>query len=477
MSIERLRERFHREESGAVVILVLAMCVILLMLSWMMYDAGEMSRSKLKTQASADAAAYSHAAKRAESMNLIVYANIAKTILFSYIGTYFGAYQALRETQDYYRRMCFTTDPPAPELLELDEFACEGWLIASHQLISQNFEAKYQHEIRELWNDGSGIGGWRRDVVFVGEGGGIKALDDFQRDVVRRTPMLAWVEAATQARTNGADFGVTWPNPEFGPRTGTDFRGVIPRADVPHGMRQSITDVVDYLPVERFPATGDTEWRDNLSGCSTRWSMPGGYDTSPGRANAVSRDPYMRGAITCNPDAARAFGGESALPYVFREETYVPSTGLSDEWLHHSSSFAFAFNDVGMNADLRKKYDIWKPEYKFKYASDEELFRKPNGMWAMARAELVYGSGPQPSMAECRWGARMRPLAHDDEWGPYETIDGDSIGLNAMYHDTVGYMLLAGPDFGSVSHRSDLLALERLTAGFDTPWARKELGK
>jgi len=99
-------------------------------------------------------------------------------------------------------------------------------------------------------------------------------------------------------------------------------------------------------------------------------------------------------------------------------------------------------------------------------------------MWAMARAELVYGSGAQPSMAECRWGARMRPLAHEDEWGPYTTIDGEPIGLNAMFHDTVGYMLLSGgEDFGARSHSSDLLALERLTAGFDTPWARKELGK
>lgn len=70
--------RFQRDEGGAVAFLCLIAILILLLVSWTMFDAGLAARDKVRAQTTADSAAYSQAAIKARSMNMIAYANISK---------------------------------------------------------------------------------------------------------------------------------------------------------------------------------------------------------------------------------------------------------------------------------------------------------------------------------------------------------------------------------------------------------------
>jgi len=79
--LAKLHERlfsFHQDQGGAVALLCFAALLILFMVGLVVYDSGLVARTKVDVQMSADTAAYSSAAVKARSMNMIAYGNIGK---------------------------------------------------------------------------------------------------------------------------------------------------------------------------------------------------------------------------------------------------------------------------------------------------------------------------------------------------------------------------------------------------------------
>lgn len=83
-------QAFHRTESGAVALLCLAGTLIVFMTALVMFDSGWASQEKLRTQTSADSAAYSNAAVKARSLNSIAYMNVVKRSLIGMFEMYVG---------------------------------------------------------------------------------------------------------------------------------------------------------------------------------------------------------------------------------------------------------------------------------------------------------------------------------------------------------------------------------------------------
>ena len=69
---------FHHDQGGAVALLCFAALLILFMVGLVVYDGGMVARTKMDVQMAADSAAYSSAAVKARSMNIIAYGNIGK---------------------------------------------------------------------------------------------------------------------------------------------------------------------------------------------------------------------------------------------------------------------------------------------------------------------------------------------------------------------------------------------------------------
>src|SRR5690606_37779788 len=78
--IENQLRRFHANQSGAIILLVLAALIMIFMMALVDYDAGEVGRDKIRVQQAADTSAWSESAVKARSMNLIAFSNVAKRV-------------------------------------------------------------------------------------------------------------------------------------------------------------------------------------------------------------------------------------------------------------------------------------------------------------------------------------------------------------------------------------------------------------
>lgn len=83
--------RFDEDEGGAILLACLAGCLIVFMVSLTMYDAGNITREKIKLQTATDSAAYSQAAVKARTMNANAYVNVTKRSIMGIQLTYFTA--------------------------------------------------------------------------------------------------------------------------------------------------------------------------------------------------------------------------------------------------------------------------------------------------------------------------------------------------------------------------------------------------
>ncbi len=85
-------QRLDRDEDGAILLAALAATMILFLLALTMYDAGNVTREKIKLQTATDAAAYSQAAIKARTMNANAYVNVTKRSIVGLHLTYYSAF-------------------------------------------------------------------------------------------------------------------------------------------------------------------------------------------------------------------------------------------------------------------------------------------------------------------------------------------------------------------------------------------------
>jgi hypothetical protein len=88
VKIDSATKKFHRDESGAIAIFLMAAAMILTMMTFVIYDTGMVARDKMQVQAAADTAAVSQASIKARSMNMLAYSNVAKRSIFAANSSY-----------------------------------------------------------------------------------------------------------------------------------------------------------------------------------------------------------------------------------------------------------------------------------------------------------------------------------------------------------------------------------------------------
>src|SRR5690554_3895507 len=187
--VSRIRG-FHHDEGGAILLFSLAGILILMLMTWTVMDAGQVTRTKFEVQASADMAAYSQAAVKARSMNMLAYTNIAKRSVVGIHALYNGMFTAYEEwLMDEYWGDCGSGEPteiPCSELqAEVDQWRQE----------SQNDRKRFSENVDKYYN---------KDLL---------ALDNYQYYLMNLTPWWGWTEAVVRAQRNAATMATSYPPP------------------------------------------------------------------------------------------------------------------------------------------------------------------------------------------------------------------------------------------------------------------------
>lgn len=92
-----------RDESGAVMMLMLVATLILMLAAWALWDSGKAASTKLELQNASDAAAISQASIKARSMNMIAYTNIGKRSIFAIHSLYISHFLAYADWTALFR--------------------------------------------------------------------------------------------------------------------------------------------------------------------------------------------------------------------------------------------------------------------------------------------------------------------------------------------------------------------------------------
>lgn len=459
-SINDIVRRFRRDESGAIFLLSMAAILIIMMLSWVIIDAGKGARDKVEMQAQVDTAAYSQASVKARSMNMIAYSNVAKRSIIGIQSMYMGMYYGYTMWVAWRWSKCKWYRPDI----------CIDAAINSAMLLVETF-SDFRRLTGSIFFGLFGSGGsaksyHRKDIT---------ALDNYQQYLMWMTPWWGFTEAMTRGMRNGATTVASFPPPP----------GVL-KGPIPNIMNQlkgylsgmgmgglfTTAGRTDRLPWKRAPYGNPVwpfgEWSLGWDGMMTE----GAYGMEHLANSLHHKDRSSMGAATW-----RAYGyGMASFPLGYwwttskmgdEGKVYVmPKYSTEAAYLSDTSNLLISYgNRPGRFAEKRKKYNFMKKEYKRQLGVFDEFGYTSSGDWSMARSEMSYQDGGAPNPFRPSWTARMRPVALPGEW---QEVGYD---LNQVYHDTLGYLALSsliglGDVSAVTSAMKDMANMERATRSF-----------
>lgn len=105
--------KMEEDDSGAILLAALAGCLILFMLSLVLYDAGNASREKVRLQTATDSAAYSQAAIKARTLNTNAYTNVAKRSILGLQVTYHTSFSLFFSHSKTAMLVCMNDSDPS----------------------------------------------------------------------------------------------------------------------------------------------------------------------------------------------------------------------------------------------------------------------------------------------------------------------------------------------------------------------------
>ncbi len=431
--VQKRLNQFHREQNGAVALLVLAAILIVFMLGLVMFDAGKASRDKITVSAAADVAAWSQSAVEARSMNMIAFSNVAKRVTFgmtSYYVALWLAYTELLILGIALSVVCWIANIP---------------LYGSISTICEQITEFTVHIGKIMGKEADDLSTFSGELNEDYFGRDMKALNSYQEYMLELTPWWGWSEQFLRGTRNGASMTASFPAPKLLP---SSVSGML-----------SQSNLTDSLPVQKDDPSKNY---DNMCKRVTKsWDMVvhvADYALKSG-PNACTSDDWQPAVIclltgllaipnmklAC-PIQENVFGEEGA-PYDMKKYS------SQEEWQLASSNLVFAYKsgDARMNKDEdRKKYGFLKPEH-----NQDSMIYKGGGYWAMARSEISFKGG-KPSAWYPSWTARMRPVSLPGEW------QDDDIQLKNAWRDAAPYMII-GAALGKLV-KSDGATLEGAAA-------------
>lgn len=412
---QRVQQRLgqlHREQSGAVALLVLAAILIIFMISLVIFDTGRASRDKITVSAAADAAAWSQSSIEARSMNMIAFSNVAKRVTFgmtSYYVALWLAYTELLVLGIALSVACWIANIPTfgaltPICQQVTEFTVKIGII--------------------MGKEAPDLGVFAGDLNSNYFGRDMKALNSYQEYMMELTPWWGWSEQFLRGTRNGASMTASFPAPKLLP------------SSVSSMLSQS--GKTDSLPVQKDDPS------KNYSNMCKR--VIGDWDIVVHVADyALKSGPNACTSGGWQPPVICALTGLLAVPNmipackiqekVFGDEGApydMKKYSSAEEWQLDSSNLVFAYKsgDKRMNDDEeRKKYGFLKDEH-----DQDSLIYKSGGYWGMARSEISFQGG-KPSAWYPSWTARMRPVSLPGEWQ-------SDIELSNAWRDVAPYMIL-----------------------------------
>ncbi|WP_162687724.1 pilus assembly protein TadG-related protein [Bradymonas sediminis] len=437
--------RFNRDDSGAILLLGLAGILILMMLGWVLYDTGQVSRDKMDVQTAADTAAYSQAAVRARAMNNLAYANIAKR---SVVGIHAQYYSLWKGYEKWYTDTC----PPDPE----DEAAVT--LCEENEKI---YEAEKDGDYK-IFKDKNTKEYYLQDLI---------AIDNYQRYTHAFTPWWGWAEAVHRAARNGATMASSFPYPAS--------QGPPGRYPLVNAIGDRVLNEVGWSPLVRHTNLVDTL---PVMLASHDINYDDGYhfmlENGMGPEHSFYKDER-----NFNNDAHKAAsegmaGSQDVLDHAFQFFPGIIRTESKDAFGKHgepwtlfnpaeparwsllTSNLVFTYrHEKELFGDMRNKYGYMKKDYSLE---DEEKYRS-SGYWGMARAEMSFQGGFRtPDLWHPRWTARMRPVALPGE------MQKVGVEMSSVYHDMLPFLAFSGiliTGSSSIINESfdDLVFMERAT--------------
>lgn len=391
----------NKDQSGAVAILCLAACMILLMVALVLYDTGKMARMKIDTQNAADTAAYSQAAVKARTMNMIMYTNVAKRTIVNLYNVYVGMHTAWVLWTASRCASCNIYNPKA----------CYDCIINGLLAIAE-FPDTYKVYF------GSAKDRYKKELA---------ALDKYQSYMIELTPWWAWSEGLIRGSRNGASLTSSYPPPPGLLLTtvpdwidsATNFLGM--------GSLYNQTDKTDTMPLGK----GDM-WDTCLP-----LTVPSALEFA---ANILihrqrSKEGAKKGVVILGGTALALTEGCAISRLQFGKTMFprkVTAKGDSAEDLLAKSNIVFSYKMAPeMRGNLRKNFDILPASYK-----TLTPLQLGSGTWNLSRGEFFF-KGKKPTMWDPKWTAKVRPVALP---GEFEELGDD---LNAMYHDLAPYLGLA----------------------------------
>lgn len=486
--IKSKADNLHKEEGGAVFLLLLAAFLILFMVAMVLFDTGVATGDKVSVQIAADSAAFSQSVVKARTMNAVVYANTIKRMYYSYVATYTSAMAALVAWTIVNYAIAAILTATLYAAGSAPTFTREG--VAGTAVIAS--------EAIELAKTTKG--------TFAEMGREIVALNEYQTYMISVTPWWSYMEGLSRATQNGAAASASWPPPpmEITNDVKTQIADWVGKVDVALGTSliqklPSVTTKTDSLPLSQN--TSDSKYCDEY-----QWSFEhfihGLQTVAQSETLTDTLGPLWKVALTAA--VAAITGGCSAANAIFKNDGYLdfriakPALKNANTWAQSTSTIALAYlphagrND---NKKERKKFGILKGENQNVL---EDVAYTNEGYFALSRSEIVYkkapildigndgndgfvskaigyvtdaGSTDEPDMWSPQWTAKSRPFIMPGE-NLGDSMNGE-IGLDTIVNDTLAILgmtsaigIATSENASITSTAHDFLYLLRIGSGF-----------
>ncbi len=448
----------------------MAAILIIMMMAWVIIDAGQGARDKVELQAQADTAAYSQASVRARAMNMIAYSNVSKRSIVGIISMYMGMYYGYTLWVAWRWSKCKWYRPDI----------CIDAAINSAMLLVETF-GDFRQVTGSIFFGLFGSGGSTKR--FHRED--MKAIDNYQQYMMALTPWWGYSEAAVRGLRTGASAIGTFPAPAGRLRAPINnlvstLRGAM--GSVGLGGFFSGSGREDRLPwIRPWGVSGQSGRRDGWGNpfwpFGSRWDLvkDGMYRDAAYMAEHLANSYQHKRRSSMGAATWRAYGyGMASFPLGYLWTTsqmgrwvtplVLENASSAADWQTTTSNMVFAYgNRPERFGEERNKYSNFTKDYSHQLGALDEFGYKNAGDWSMARAEISYQDGDTNPFRPS-WTARMRPVALPSEW------QNAGFDMNQAYHDVIPFLGLTGligSNFGGItSAMADFANMERQTRSF-----------
>lgn len=495
---------FDRNQSGAVALLCLAALMILFMTTLVLYDTGKVAFEKVQAQTGADVAAYSQAATKARSMNMIAYANISKRTLVGLHNMYWAMYEGWLAWTSSRCSKCSIWNPKA-----CADCAYNGIMILVEGFLDWFWFSGLPIVPKVLWLPWSSSTG-----AFETQ---VSQINWWQAYMINFTPWWAWAEASIRGMRNGSSLIGSYPPLNSPVAVAMDWVDFVVSVfgGTPSGGTSWLYDmlpVANWNKIYSWPDQNKSPIVPNVfslgiytphEGCSAP-TLGFNVLTPASLAEFYSNYQHHRNRsdngfwIASGPRKAASWGlGLLLAGFCFWRIPPIPWVGAdvlynnmapfhlaarsnSPQDMSAKSNVIFSYRHAPKNRTrLRENYN-YMPSWNY-VSAGRPILEASSGSWTLSRGEIVFPQSKRPAatpnnwfghhtwMWHPGWTAKLRPVALPGEQAAM------GFTLANMLKDVSPFLwlsrnvlgLASSPGFSSADADADIAALNKALFAMD----------